>query len=164
MGNSIKPEYLVDLGKYQLPQEDRIEVPSSGGFEGFAERSKAYRFCSVFEADEMLFISSSEYQNETQYNMIYDRRSGEGKLLLGKDNWPGSIINDIDGGHDFWPKAAVNDTTLYMPILPLDLKKKELRDKIMNSGVDPQNYSSLLEMINSLDENDNPVLMIVRLK
>jgi len=163
-GDSIRPEYLVDLGKYQLPQEDRIEVPSSGGFEGFAERSKAYRFCSVFEADEMLFISSSGYQDRIRYNMIYDRPGATGRLLVDNNNDPGSIINDIDGGPDFWPKAAVNDTTLYMPILPLDLKKKELRDKIMNSGVDPQNYSSLLEMINSLDENDNPVLMIVRLK
>ena len=163
-GDSIRPEYLVDLGKYQLPQEDRIEVPSSGGFEGFAERSKAYRFCSVFEADEMLFISSSGYQDRIQYNMIYDRPGATGRLLVDNQNEFGSIINDIDGGPDFWPKAAVNDTTLYMPILPLDLKKKELRDKIMNSGVDPHNYSSLLEMIDRLDENDNPVLMVARLK
>ncbi|MDT8401879.1 MAG: hypothetical protein RQ743_09295 [Bacteroidales bacterium] len=54
-GDSIKPEYLVDLRKYQLPQEDRIEVPSSGGFEGFAERSKGYRFCSVFEVGDCIY-------------------------------------------------------------------------------------------------------------
>ena len=164
VGDFIKPEYLVDLGKYQLPQEYRVEVPASGGFGEFADKSKGYRFCSVFEADERLFISSSGYQDETQYNMIYDRRSGEGKLLLGKDNWPGSIINDIDGGPDFWPKGSVNDSTLYMPILPLDLKKKELQDKIKNSGVETHNVAPLIQMIDSLDENDNPVLMVVNLK
>jgi len=163
-GDSIRPEYLVDPGKYQLPQEDRVEVPSSGGFQGFAERSKGYRFCSVFEADEMLFISSSGYQDRIQYNMIYDRPGATGRLLVDNNNDPGSIINDIDGGTDFWPKAAVNDSTVYMPILPLDLKKKELRDKIMNSGVEAQDFAPLLEMIDRLDENDNPVLMVVSLK
>jgi len=164
VGDSISPEYLVDLGKYRLPQEYRIEVPSSGGAQGFAEKSKGYRFCSVFEADEILFISSKDYRDNIQYNIIYDRPAGTGALLVDADKSPGRIINDIDGGPDFWPKAAINDSTLYMPVRPLDLKKKELRDKIMNSDIDPQNYLSLLEMIDSLDENDNPVLMIVRLK
>ncbi len=163
-GDSIKPEYLIDLGKYQLPQENRIEVPSSGGSQGFAEKSKGYRFCSVFEADESLFISSSGYQDDIHYNIIYDRPSGTGTMLVDKDNYPGSIINDIDGGPDFWPKAAVNDSTVYMPILPLDLRNKDFRDKLRNAEVpDPQKKDELIQMIDSLDENDNPVLMILRL-
>ncbi len=164
-GDSIRPGYLVDLGKYQLPQKDRIEVPSSEGFEGFAERSKAYRFCSVFESDEMLFISSSDYQDDIQYNMIYDRPGASGRLLVDNQNDPGSIINDIDGGPDFWPKGTVNDSTLYMPILPLDLRNKDLRNKLLNAEVtDPQKKDELIKMIDSLDENDNPVLMVVSLR
>jgi hypothetical protein len=97
--------------------------------------------------------------------MIYDRPGGTGRLVVDSSNFPGSIINDIDGGPDFWPKAAVNDTTLYMPILPLDLRNKDFRDKLLNAEVTyPQKKDILIQLIDSLDENDNPLLMVVRLK
>jgi len=163
-GDSIKPEYLIELGKYQLPQEYRVEVPSSGWFQEFAEISKGYRFCSVFEAKESLYISSSDYQDDIQYNMIYNRPAGSGSLLVDNNNEPGMILNDIDGGPSFWPLGTVNDSTVYMPILPLKLIDKDLRDKLTNAeGVDPEKKNQLIRMIDGLNENDNPVLMIVRL-
>ncbi|HCC70053.1 MAG TPA: hypothetical protein DEQ09_02730 [Bacteroidales bacterium] len=164
-GDSIKPEYLIELGKYQLPQEERVEVPSSGSFPEFGEKSKAYRFCSVFEADESLFISSTGYQDKIYYYMIYKKPTGSGKLLVDNNNDPGMIINDIDGGPDFWPLGTVNDSTVYMPVLPLDMLNKDFRDKLINAeGVDPEKKNELIQMIDGLNENDNPVLMIVRLK
>ncbi len=163
-GDSIKAEYLIDLGKFQLPQEYRVEVPSSGGFEEFAERSKGYRFCSVFEANESLFISSQDYQDDIQYNMIYNRTEGSGRLLVDSSNDPGKIINDIDGGPDFWPLGKVNDSTVYMPVLPLNLINKDFRDNLsQKQALDPEKKAEFLNMLDELNENDNPILIIVRL-
>ncbi len=163
-GDSIKPEYLIDLGRYKLPQEYRAEVASSGLFEEFFKKSKDYRFCSVFEASGSLFISSTEYQEEFQYNMIYNRAEGAGKLLLDTNNDPGRIINDIDGGKDFWPSGTVNDSTVYMPVLPLDLINKDSRDELSRKhALNPQKKTEFSDMLDELNENDNPILMIVRL-
>jgi hypothetical protein len=163
-GDSIKPEYLIDLGKYELPQEYRVEVPSSRGFQEFAERSKGYRFCSVFEAAESLFISSSDYQDDIQYNMIYYRPEGSGRLLVDSNNEPGKIMNDIDGGPDFWPLGAVDDSTVYMPVLPLHLIGSEYRDEFaLRQALNPEKKAEFLNMLDELNENDNPILMIIRL-
>ena len=165
-GDSIRPEYLVDLGDLQLPQEYRVEINTTrGAFEEFKERSKGYRYCTVFESNELLFISSGDYQEfKTVYKMIYDRPAGSGRLLIDKHNDPGMIINDIDGGPDFWPLGTVNDSTVYMPVLPLDLKNKDFRDKLTKAeGVDPEKKNELINIIDGLSESDNSVLMIVRL-
>jgi hypothetical protein len=165
-GDSIRAKYLIDLGDLQLPQEYRVEVYKKlAPWNEFYERAKGHRFCSVFEAKEMLFISSSDYKEyNTVYNMIYNRPSGNGSLLVDMHNDPGMIINDIDGGPDFWPLGTVDDSTVYMPVLPLDLKNKDFRDKLAKAeGVDPEKKNELIKMIDGLSESDNSVLMIVRL-
>ena len=159
--DSISPEYLIDLGRYKLPQDFRPEVPGSG----FQENSKGYRFVNSFEAGEKLFIASSVYSGEGRYNIIYDRRSASGELLVDKDNYESEIINDIDSGPDFWPRAAANDSILFMPLLPHQLMTDKIRDRISTGeGIDPDKKAELLELISRLDENDNPVLMLVHLK
>jgi len=165
-GDSIRAEYLIDLGDFQLPQEYRVEVYNKlAPWDEYYERAKGSRFCSVFEAKEMLFISSSDYKDyNTVYHMIYKRPEDTGKLLVDMHNDPGMIINDIDGGPDFWPLGTVNDSTVYMPILPLDLKNREFRNELTNAeGVDPEKKNELINMIDGLSESDNSVLMIVRL-
>jgi hypothetical protein len=166
-GDSIRADYLVDLGDLQLPQEYRMETYKKiVRMNEFYEKVKGHRFCSVFEAKEMLFISSSDYKDyNTAYNMIYDRPTGSGRLLVDMHSDPGVIINDIDGGPDFWPLGTVNDSTVYMPVLPLDLKNKDFRDKLTKAeGVDPEKKNDLIKMIDGLSESDNSVLMIIRLK
>jgi len=167
MNDSIIQEYLLNMGKYKLPDENRIEV-SGGGFELFKEKSKGYRFAVSMEANEKIYIASEEYSDskeQHQWNMIYDRRSGAGKLVVDSQGYPGKLINDIDGGSDFWPRGKVNDSTLYVPILPHQITGKKNSEKFAkNEAMNYQGKRQFLEMIGSLDENDNPVLMIVKLK
>ncbi|TFH34676.1 MAG: 6-bladed beta-propeller [Bacteroidia bacterium] len=162
-GDSITPEYLIDLGKYTLPQEYRPEVLSTGT--GFNEKSKGYRFATSLEANNILFIASQDYSTEEQYNIIYNRPEGVGNLLIDKSGSPSGLMNNFDGGLDFWPKGAVDDNTLFMPILPHQIiGDKNLAEFSGKETLDPEKKKLFLEMVNSLSENDNPILMIVKLK
>jgi hypothetical protein len=160
-GDSITPEYLVDLGGFKLPQDYRPEVPGSA----FQENCKGYRFVNSFEARDKLFIASSDFSGGGRYNMIYDRRNAGGHFLVDEDNFESEIINDIDGGLDFWPRAAANDSILFMPVPPHQFMSGELEKRIReNDKTDPEQKAALLDMIADLSENDNPVLMLVYLK
>ncbi len=165
--NSIVPEYFINMGKYKLPDEYRVEV-AQGGFEYFSEKSKGYRFAVSMEANEKLYIASQEFSNmeeDFQWNMIYDRRSRSGMLITDSQGNPGNLINDIDGGSDFWPKGSVNDSTLFVPLLPHQIiGEKNLEQFSDNPAIDPEKKQQFLEMVKGLKENDNPVLMIVSMK
>ena len=167
LGDSIIPEYVVDMGRYRLPDEYRVEVLQSG-FELFKEKSVGYRFAVPFESAEKIFIPSqpfSDFEESTQWNMIYDRRSAVGNLLVDASGEPGKIINDIDGGPDFWPLKAVNDSVVVMSILPHTLMGEEnLRYFNDKAASDPGKKGEFLDLLSKMGENDNPLLMIVKLK
>jgi len=166
-GDSIVPEYMINMGRYKLKDEDRIEVLQVD-FRRFLENSKGYRFASPFEAKEKLFIASldfSDNKEENQWNMIYDRRSSSGNLVVDVQGEPGKIINDIDGGPDFWPLGTINDSTVYMVVMPYEIigddNKKNL---IENEAIDIEKKKTFLQLATTIRENDNPILMVVNLK
>jgi len=167
INDTIKPEYLINLGRYKLPQEMRIEAQAASqyGFQEFNEKSKDYRFVSSLEASEILFITSQEYSEENQYNLIYHRTGKASNIVVDKFGDPGSITNDLDGGLDFWPRGTVNDSILFVPLLPYQIiGDKNLAEFSVKEALDQEKKRQFLEMVNSLGENDNPVLMIVTLK
>lgn len=65
------------------------------------------------------------------------------------------LVNDLDHGPGFWPLGKVNDHCLYSAVNASDLKALS---KNANPGSQVKNIAS------TLNENDNPVLVIVGLK
>jgi hypothetical protein len=73
-----------------------------------------------------------------------------------------AFINDLDGGMPFWPKYIYNDSTLvdYTDAYKILQAIDEQRSKAKNKK--ERNMSELLEMLGrQLDENSNPVLMVI---
>ena len=164
----IRPEYLINLGKYKLPQEYRpevLDVSPYALYDEFSRLSKDYRFVSVFEASETLFLESHDYSQEHSYNMIFHRMTGEGKTLITGNGLPGGITNDIDGGIDFWPVGAINDSVVYMPVLPYKMLAAQSLNRLNDSE---DGYSGkrrrYQDLVSTLSESGNPVLMKVTLK
>lgn len=165
--DSIVPRYLIDLGRFELPEDKRAEVAGQS-LGDFIESSAGYRFAVSFDARDRLFISSGEYNNleeSNQWNMIYERGSRSGALLVDSAGNPGSIVNDLDGGPDFWPAGVIDDSTVYCPMSP-HLLIGEINDHIYpgKPAIDNSEKGKFLNLLNDINENDNPVLMIVRLK
>jgi hypothetical protein len=166
-GDSIVPEYFIDLGAYKLPQELRPEV-RLGGFDLFLEEASGYRFATSFESGDRLFITSQDYSDkeaELKWNMIYNRHLNNGLLVTDQSSNPSAILNDIDGGADFWPVGAINDSTVYMLIPSFKLSGSENRKKYSDKqALDQTKNADFIRMAKSIGEADNPVIMVVRLK
>ena len=78
---------------------------------------------------------------------------------------PNGIENDFDGGMNFFPDTQINDSTLLMVIQPFELKEYIASDEFRKSTPKyPEKKKALEKLASSLDENDNPVLMLVKLK
>jgi len=80
----------------------------------------------------------------------------------------GGIINDLDGGTKFFPKSyfSENDNEYLLGLVhPYYLKNYISTNEFKNSIPKyPEKKKELEKLANSLKENDNPVLMLVRLK
>ena len=70
-----------------------------------------------------------------------------------------------NGGIDFRPTGQLNENQVFMPITPLQFKKQLSETSNDNNEIKyPENKSRLLNLISSMDETDNPILMVGTLK
>ena len=78
---------------------------------------------------------------------------------------PTGIFNDIDGGINFYPKRLINNDLLISWVKAYELKQYIGSTTFNNSApIYPEKKKELEQLANSLNENDNPVLMLVKLK
>jgi len=75
------------------------------------------------------------------------------------------MVNDIDGGFTFWPDFQPYGNMLIKSIDAYKIKNYVSSEEFKNSKPKyPEKKKELEQLANSLDYEDNPVLMIVRLK
>lgn len=161
--NKIEPAYFINLGNYRLPDELRPEPPQS--IVRFRSENAKYFFASVMEAGEKMFIMTENYKGKINKNILFNSKTAESSFLVNESNEPSGFINDWDGGMDFWPEGNVNDNEIFMAISPLTLKKMFEEEDYSNKTARFQDRKlALKEMAGKLNDTDNPVLMIVKLK
>ncbi len=105
-------------------------------------------------------MESSRYviYSDQLRNQIYDKKE-EGAYSYAR------VLNDIDGGMDFQPELAFNKNYIISIIDAFKLKE-HVRSKSFNEVKvkDLEGKQRLEQLVNGLSEEDNPVIMIVRLK
>ncbi len=114
-----------------------------------------------YECDHFLLMQTikppKNYQNitpEERRNYVYfNKKSGEICRISKGDNGKECFVNDLDGGVPFWPKAVANG------------KMYQLVDAIEFMELAEQCSSEKMKAVAAtLDENSNPVLVVVKLK
>ncbi len=182
--NNLVPVYVFDRGEFGTPSYIRGWPPKD-----FAEAlSKAIDISNVFETNNYIIIKTY-FKKQFPFD-FYDKytitNSPSGKVpseILGifdkeKDDFyfvkptnpedqifPTGFENDIDGGVNFIPQYKIGDTTLISWIYPYRLKIYTNSKTFKNSTPKfPEKKKQLEQLANSLNENDNPVLMLVKLK
>ncbi|TKG94925.1 6-bladed beta-propeller [Puteibacter caeruleilacunae] len=94
---------------------------------------------------------------EKSTNKLY--RVGDGDY-----GW-GAFQNDFDGGLDFFPRETPMNSIRVRTIDAYELKAHVASEAFKNSTPKyPEKKKALEKLANGLSENDNPVLMLVRLK
>jgi hypothetical protein len=164
--DKIEPKYFLNLGKYKLPDELRPERLGVNQIQKFRDNGNNYNFVQVFETAKKIFVGAFSYgESESSKYLIYDEYRKECLLLTNYNNKSSGFVNDWDGGIDFWPTGQLNDNQVFMPITPLQFKQQLSETSKNNNEIKyPESKSRLLNLISSVDETDNPILMVVTLK
>ncbi|TVR72951.1 MAG: 6-bladed beta-propeller [Marinilabiliales bacterium] len=178
----LYPIYLFDLGAYGFSFE-YYALP----WELFREKlADGITIEYLFETRDYIFVIMNFWRNYpfAFYRKNYHRPSGlDQYMIIGLFNKPNDefflvapsnvdhqieptgIKNDIDGGINFMPRYAVNDTLIVSWFEAYELKMYVASEAFKNSTPKyPEKKKELEKLAASLDENDNPVLMLVKLK
>jgi len=118
---------------------------------------------------DYLYISGRVLENETSFyftvekgiglnvpgeyvKFFYNKRTGQ--LVTST-----SIINDLDNGMPFWPKSMYKDSVLidFYPAI-------EFLEFFQTHPDIPGRPQELKNLIKTMDENDNPILVTIKLK
>lgn len=147
---ALVPRYVIDLGKYHLPLEYRFEV--LGDNKKFAEMAAPYFSIHPIETAHYVFIPYEAWAGDNKENglAIYDKRNGEFYNVADAELTGG----DMEPSLGFNPTVALDDYTL-MRVLSASriFQLAEKNPSILES-----------EALKGLQEDDNPVLMVVTLK
>lgn len=165
--NKIRPGYYINLGKYKLPEELSKEAPISGleQISLFYEKSAKFYYCDVLEAANKIFMNTSNFGNGDTRYILYDRKSNTGSQLTSKSGASMRLVNDWDGGMNFWPTGNINDDQVYMPISIANLKSALNYNTSNRTSLKYPDKKIILDNVVSVsDVTDNPLIMVVTLK
>jgi hypothetical protein len=120
---------------------------------------------NIFESNKYMLVSY------IQGSRMPGTKIGYIRLLLNKDSnnalclEGGTFSNDVDGGFNFWPNIIFSDNTLVRHINAIEFKAHVASEAFKNSTPKyPEKKRELEKLANSLSNDDNPVLMLVKLK
>ena len=183
VGNKkLFPLYIIDRGEYGFPIEywgfsDRLSLEKYSNqinLSNVLESLNYVYFTLIFGKHyPFTFYKDSPHSPSgvSHYPIIglYNKADDDFFLVtpsnVDHQIEPTGIKNDIDGGINFMPRYAVNDTLLVSWFEAYELKLYVATETFQNSSPKyPEKKKELEELAASLDENDNPVLMLVKLK
>lgn len=161
--NRILPRYFVDLGKYKLPIELKPEKMVLTKSTAFYDRATEFYQWTAVNASNKIFLNTANYKERDPRFFVYDIPTKNGYLLNSDTQESLGIINDWDGGINFWPIGNVNENTLFKAINVTTLQK--LIENIgQKKSKYPEKQKDLIKLITKLELTDNPVLFLVTLK
>lgn len=156
--NHLEPVYLFNLNGYKGP----FDLMTTNYV-----RSKInyIRLFGFWETSKFLLFRF--YYNGNSYCAQYDKIRKEFHQLINTKDNSGKMYNDIDGGLSFWPLYSVdhldNEWICYMDAI--DFKQQLSNGWLMTSEAKyPDKKEKLINFVNNLAIDDNPVLIFLKLK
>jgi hypothetical protein len=154
---SFEPYFIIDFGKLRLTAAKREEYDAKYIMNNFLSPVSLFEFgnCIYYE-----FIIP--YKGKMEGLSYIGSKNGNLKLLFDPEK---DLINDIDGGPNFWPRTAKDNSTVIAWIDAIKLKQYVASVEFKSSKPKyPEKKKELEKLANSLKETDNPVLMMIRVK
>jgi len=152
-GGEIAPYAIFNQGRYKMEPD----FLATGSFRETL-KDKTY-IADIFESDKYLYIKQMQGIILKTIYSLFDKDSGEFFRLN-----DGALVNNIDGGVNFWPEVVIDDNILVDYVEAYDLLQYIDNIGGIPEGVGQANFQKLMDLRGQIDENSNPVLMMVRLK
>ena len=156
------PICIISKGEHRFPMSTEKYNP----VEDYIKNEANYMFLYTFlETNQSFFL---QYElNRILKLAVFDKKSGTTTVTEITD-FENGIINDIDNGLAFVPEKHFeigNNSYLTAFIQPYEIKAHVASEKFKKSTPKyPERKKDLEQLANNLDKDDNPVLMLVKLK
>ena len=177
--DEIIPQFVFDLGKYTIsqhkrertigPQMDRSDYLIIPSIRFPMIGTPNYIFFSIFGFSSVGIPLPKGYREDlVAYELlgVYDIVNKTTRLLE-KDPVTERIglINDLDGGSPFRPRYYTSDNELVSVLQAYEMKEV-LTEKYFSGRTikNPQSHQKLKELLKELDWEDNPVIVIAKMK
>jgi hypothetical protein len=148
---SFKPKYIVNAGRYEITA-DMLARSDDAFF------LQCVCFQQFFETKDKLLISYHFGSVRSSIDYCYHDNNTRKVLHFKSDK---GIPNDYDGGLDFWPERQ--DNLEWYAFYDAHLFKDKFKEKKTLKG-DVNAIQSFEKFKQKLDSDDNPVLVIVKIK
>ncbi|HYQ56602.1 MAG TPA: 6-bladed beta-propeller [Draconibacterium sp.] len=169
---SISPNFDF-RGAYRFSNGD-FRLPQDGINLDLESLQSLFKMSNMFETKKFVFL---EYSYKEKWAMLiidkekHETFQGYSNKRSGHVSTEASIFNDLDEGLPLKGEPALvyytDNSSEYIVafIYPFELKLHVASEAFKNSTPKyPEKKKELEQLANSLDENDNPVLMLVKLK
>ncbi|MDL2277479.1 6-bladed beta-propeller [Parabacteroides sp. OttesenSCG-928-G07] len=181
--NELVPHIVFDIGQYTSTSEKRSNISERSFITNAAIMLPMEGYLPMVGTQDYLFFSFRAVNLSGKYSFpkgidypfitdmhglvgLYDITNQTTHLL---DTDPVSrmlgLINDLDGGLSFWPKYYTSNNEL-VDIWPAEYMKDVLTEEYFAAHEikDPAAHQKLKELVQKLDIEDNPVIVIAKLK
>jgi len=155
--DELIPYAVLSLGNKELPADIRAPATREAIDAMLAQYSGKFRLQEIVEDADNLYITLSGFLFNIRYG-YYNKHSYTIKII-GDEGFQ----NDIDGGLPFFPKYIYNDSILVDYVNAYDLREHVLSSNAVEMRrLYGQRYDDLVKLANSLDDEDNPILVFVK--
>jgi len=149
----FKPHLIINAGQRLITPELRTELAPEQIMEKYISPINIFEFGS--------FIYYEFVVNRSAFGFIGLGENSFKRLF----NLDQGFVNDLDCGPNIHPVTTWDDNTIISWIDALDLKKHIASEIFRNSKPKyPEKKVALEKLADGLNETDNPVLVIIRLK
>lgn len=182
MQDGLTPRFVFNRGRYAYPLDGYVTFENNGSR---GEKSVSIYPTQVLD-DNILFrmivgentgihtpagnkfILPNGVETDDGYMVfgLYNIQTGKTELF---DRDPVTrrwgLVNDLDGGLPFWPKYYTSDGELVQVLSAFDIKSILTEEYFAaHPARDPAAHARLRELVRNLKEDDNPVIVIAKLK
>lgn len=163
--NKITSTYIINFGKYKVTQEAFADVRL------FQEERSKYIYNTSFCETSLYVFTMFQYDNK-RWCAIYDKLSAQISAwtiepekvnkygLLEGGGW----INDIDGGFSPTHFNSISNDYFAINVQPEDLRTQFIKNKKHINIKYPEKHQKLEKLINSLSDDENPIIILYKLK
>jgi hypothetical protein len=159
---AFNPHLVIDVGKQRLTPEIRSGFRTRPDFSETTYQNYIAPF-NLFEFGDLIYYEMGMNLNGTHdlYSFLGSKKDNFRAVFVTEQG----LINDLDGGPNFWPRTIKDDSTFVSWIEAIKLKKYIASDAFKKSNPKyPNKKKELEKLAKSIQENDNPIIIQVKVK
>lgn len=173
--DTVEPRYILNTARYDAPLDIKYGFDYNTGerilisekkfnyifFESTPIESAEYLIFKFYLKGYMYLAAFNKFIGATA---VY-RKKGDVKygVVVNVENF--GLLNDLDGGLNFYPRWTNLNGNIWVDVFDAIEFKTRLAEQMQSFNENyPEEQNSLRQIADTLQENDNPVLMIAYVK